>query len=167
MHVGGVYTAMLNKDLATHSGGTYFVRIEDTDQAREIEGAKEHVAAAFAHFGVEPLEDDRNGAYGPYLQSQRADTYLTYIRHLLRTDRAYLCFASREELAAATAEPCWWKTVRVMTYGSGSWTRRLPSGHGASRSTSHQPRSLSTTPAWSDGHRPVAGSRSPTSLPVS
>ncbi len=73
MHIGGIYAAMLDKDLAVHSDGTYFVRIEDTDQAREIEGAKEQFATAFAYFDVEPLEDDGNGSYGPYLQSERAE----------------------------------------------------------------------------------------------
>src|SRR5436305_11878483 len=104
LHIGGVYAAMIDKDIALHSGGTYFVRIDDNDQNREVEGAKEQFWRAFEYFGIEPREDDMNGAYGPYLQSARADIYLTYVRQLLREGKAYLCFATREELAAAAAE---------------------------------------------------------------
>src|SRR6185312_11142586 len=99
LHIGGVYTAMLDKDLAVHSGGTYFVRVEDTDQAREVEGAKDQFGRAFAYFGIEPLEDETTGDYGPYLQSERVNIYLTYVRELLREDKAYLRFATRVELA--------------------------------------------------------------------
>jgi glutamyl-tRNA synthetase len=103
LHIGGVYTAMIDKDLAVHSGGTYLVRVEDTDQAREVEGAKDQFARAFAYFGIEPLEDETTGDYGPYLQSGRSATYQTYVRHLLREDHAYLDFATRDELAEITA----------------------------------------------------------------
>lgn len=118
MHIGGIYAAMLDKDLAIHSGGTFFVRIEDTDQAREVEGAKEQFAKAFAYFGVEPLEDDSNGSYGPYQQSERVSTYLTYVRELLRDGEAYLCFASRDQLAAASAEQ---QAAKVPTGYYGRW----------------------------------------------
>jgi glutamyl-tRNA synthetase len=118
LHIGGVYAAMIDKDIALHSGGTYFVRIEDTDQNREVEGAKEQFWRAFEYFGIEPLEDDMNGAYGPYLQSARADIYLTYVRHLLREGKAYLCFATREELAAAAAEQ---QVAKVPTGYYGEW----------------------------------------------
>jgi glutamyl-tRNA synthetase len=118
LHIGGVYAAMIDKDIALHSGGTYFVRIEDTDQNREIEGAKEQFWRAFEYFGIDPLEDDTNGAYGPYLQSARADIYLTYVRQLLRDGKAYLCFATREELAAATAEQ---QAAKVPTGYYGKW----------------------------------------------
>jgi glutamyl-tRNA synthetase len=104
LHIGGIYAAIIDKDLALHSGGTYFVCVEDTDQSREVEGVKEQFWRAFEYFGIEPLEGDLNGAYGPYLQSARADIYLSYVRQLLREDKAYLCFATREELAAATAQ---------------------------------------------------------------
>jgi glutamyl-tRNA synthetase len=103
LHIGGVYTAMLDKDLAVHSGGTYLVRVEDTDQAREVEGAKDQFGRAFAYFGIEPLEDETTGNYGPYLQSERSAIYQTYVRALLREDKAYLDFATRDELAEITA----------------------------------------------------------------
>ena len=68
-HLGGMYAAMLDKDLAAHSGGTYFVRIEDTDQARTVEGAIAQFDVAFDYFGVASDETDETGAYGPYMQS--------------------------------------------------------------------------------------------------
>lgn len=118
LHIGGIYAAMLDRDLAVHSDGTYFVRIEDTDQARELAGAKEQFDKAFGHFGLMPLETEATGAYGPYLQSARADIYLTYVRHLLRQDKAYLCFATKDELAAnATAQ----QAAKVPTGYYGKW----------------------------------------------
>ena len=118
LHIGGIYAAMLDKDLAVHSDGTFFVRIEDTDQAREVKGATEQFAKAFAYFGVEPLEDDHSGQYGPYLQSARAETYLTYVRQLLREGKAYLCFATRDELAATASAQ---QTAKVPTGYYGRW----------------------------------------------
>jgi glutamyl-tRNA synthetase len=99
LHIGGVYTAMIDADVARHSGGTYLLRIEDTDQARLVEGAVGQFAEAFTYFDVVPDEDESNGAYGPYVQSQRAGIYLTYVRELLRRGHAYPCFATKAELA--------------------------------------------------------------------
>src|SRR5271163_939215 len=117
-HLGGMYVAMLNKDLATHSGGTYCVRIEDTDQARTVEGAIAQFAVAFDYFGVASDETDETGAYAPYIQSERADIYLTYAREFLRDGRAYPCFATKEELAAATDQQ---RAAKVPTGYYGRW----------------------------------------------
>jgi glutamyl-tRNA synthetase len=103
LHIGGVYAATIDVDVAHHSGGRYLVRLEDTDQARVVEGAVAQFAEAFAYFSIEPDEHEPTGRYGPYSQSARAQTYLTYARELLRQDLAYLCFATREELAEITA----------------------------------------------------------------
>jgi glutamyl-tRNA synthetase len=103
LHIGGVYVATIDVDVARHSGGRYLVRLEDTDQARVAEGAAEQFAEAFGYFSIGPDEDDQTGHYGPYFQSGRADTYLTYVRELLRRDRAYPCFATRQELEEITA----------------------------------------------------------------
>ena len=99
LHVGGVYVAMIDLEIARRSGGRYLVRIEDTDQARVTEGAAEQFAEAFGYFGLDPDEDELTGAYAPYTQSARQRIYLTYVRELLRQDKAYLCFATKEELA--------------------------------------------------------------------
>jgi glutamyl-tRNA synthetase len=103
LHVGGVYTAMINADLARHSGGRYLLRIEDTDQSRLVEGAAEQFAQGFAYFDILPDEDEVTGRYGPYTQSARQDIYLTYVRELLRQDKAYPCFATKEDLADIAA----------------------------------------------------------------
>ncbi len=101
--LGGVYAATINADIARRTGGTYLVRLEDTDQARISEGAAEQFAEAFAYFSIAPDEDDHTGRYGPYTQSARAEIYLTYVRDLLRRGLAYPCFATKEELEEITA----------------------------------------------------------------
>jgi glutamyl-tRNA synthetase len=103
LHIGGVYVAIIDADLAQHSGGTYLLRIEDTDQARVTEGAVEQFADALTYFTISPTEDDLSGHYGPYVQSSRAEIYLTYVRELLRADRAYLDFATKADLEDITA----------------------------------------------------------------
>ncbi|WP_432824754.1 glutamate--tRNA ligase [Dactylosporangium sp. CA-092794] len=103
VHIGGIYTATIDRDVATHSGGVYLVRIEDTDQSREVEGALTQFARGFEYFHLAADEDDGHGAYGPYRQSDRERIYLTYVRHLLRQGKAYLCFATKDELAEITA----------------------------------------------------------------
>src|SRR5919201_4258666 len=96
VHIGGVYVAMIDRDIASESGGVYLLRVEDTDQSREVEGAVAQFARAFDYFDLQPDEFD-DGAYGPYHQSARERVYLTYVRELLRQGKAYLCFATKEE----------------------------------------------------------------------
>ncbi len=99
IHLGGIYAAMIDRSVAHESAGRYFVRVEDTDQSREVQGAYAQFERAFAYFGVIPDEGEGTGDYGPYRQSQRATIYLTYAREMLRAGKAYLCFATSEELA--------------------------------------------------------------------
>src|ERR1700739_2553757 len=74
LHIGGIFTASVNRALATHSGGRYLLRIEDTDQARFEEGALAQFEAGFEYFGITADESDAvGGAYGPYTQSARAE----------------------------------------------------------------------------------------------
>jgi glutamyl-tRNA synthetase len=120
LHTGGVYVATLGKNLAHHSGGSYFIRIEDTDQAREVPGSREQFARAFKYFDIESDENDSNSKWGPYEQSKRELIYHTYARELLRSDRAYLCFCTREELAQMTEEQV---GAKVQTGYYGSWAR--------------------------------------------
>ena len=104
VHIGGVYVAMIDKDVAARSSGSYVVRVEDTDQSREVGGALEQFARAFDYFRIQPTEGEGPGGdYGPYHQSARERIYLSYVRDLLRQGRAYLCFATRDELADITA----------------------------------------------------------------
>jgi glutamyl-tRNA synthetase len=102
VHIGGVYVAMIDQDISARTGGRYLVRVEDTDQSREVVGALEQFDRAFDYFRIQPTEGEGNGEYGPYHQSGRERIYLTYVRHLLRHGQAYLCFATRDELADIT-----------------------------------------------------------------
>jgi glutamyl-tRNA synthetase len=120
LHTGGVYVATLGKNLAHHSSGSYFIRIEDTDQAREVAGSREQFARAFKYFDIESDENDSNSKYGPYEQSKRELIYHTYARELLRTDHAYLCFCTREELTQMAEEQT---AAKVQTGYYGSWAR--------------------------------------------
>ena len=124
VHVGGLYTAMISADLARHSGGVYFVRIEDTDRSREVAGADAQFARAFAAFDLVPDEGDpagpdaAAGPYGPYRQSRRAEIYLTYARELMRAGRAYPCFATKEEIAEISDAQ---RTLKLPTGYYGRW----------------------------------------------
>ncbi|HEX7661135.1 MAG TPA: glutamate--tRNA ligase family protein [Pseudonocardiaceae bacterium] len=118
VHIGGVYVATIDRDIATHSGGAYLVRVEDTDQSREVEGAIAQFERAFDYFDLHPDESDPDGAYGPYQQSARERVYLSYVRHLLRQDKAYLCFATKEELAEITARQ---QAAKLPTGYYGRW----------------------------------------------
>ncbi len=110
MHIGTIYVAMIDSAVSHQSGGRYLLRLEDTDQAREVEGAVEQFTGGFRYFGLEPDEGvlgegageggpGERGDYGPYRQSEREAIYLSHARELLRPDRAYLCFATAGELA--------------------------------------------------------------------
>jgi glutamyl-tRNA synthetase len=119
VNIGGVYVATIDRDISTHSGGVYLVRVEDTDQSREVEGALDQFARAFDYFDLHPDEsDDAAAAYGPYHQSARETIYLTYIRHLLRQDKAYLCFATKDELADITSRQ---QAAKIPTGYYGKW----------------------------------------------
>src|SRR5580692_9310383 len=107
LHIGGIFTASVNLDLARHSGGRYLLRIEDTDQARFEEGALAQFEAGFDYFGIKADEGDLGGVtigrYGPYTQSARADIYQSFVRELLRTGQAYPCFETPEQAQARVA----------------------------------------------------------------
>ena len=118
VHIGGIHVATIDRDIAQHSGGVYLVRVEDTDQSREVEGALAQFARAFAYFGIPPDEDDEYGRYGPYRQSARERIYLSYVRELLHRDAAYLCFATKEDLAGITASQ---QAAKIPTGYYGPW----------------------------------------------
>ncbi|MER5521342.1 glutamate--tRNA ligase family protein [Streptomyces sp. NPDC002763] len=99
VHIGGIYAGLINRAVAHHTGGRYLVRIEDTDQSRQVEGAIEQFNRAFDYFGLPADTTTAVGDYGPYLQSARQEIYLGYVRALLRAGHAYLCFATQQELA--------------------------------------------------------------------
>ncbi len=118
VHIGGIYTAMIAKDLARSTGGRFFVRVEDTDKSREVADSAVQFARAFEYFGLAADEGDPNGPYGPYLQSARDQIYHSYARELLREGKAFLCFATADELAALTADQ---RAAKVQPGYYGRW----------------------------------------------
>lgn len=104
MHIGTLYVGLICERFAHQTGGRFFIRIEDTDRKREVEGAADFIFDAFDHFGVQYDEGGRHeGPYGPYTQSQRAFAYRAAVRHLLARGMAYPCFCTAEELDAQRA----------------------------------------------------------------
>ena len=104
-HIGGVFAALINERLAKQSGGVFFLRIEDTDQKREVEGAIEDTIATMRNFGMNfdegmTGEHTEIGNYGPYRQSLRKEIYSTFAKDLVRKGLAYPCFCTPEELNA-------------------------------------------------------------------
>ena len=102
LHTGSLFTSMICHKVAKDSNGVFYVRLEDTDTKREIQGSGETLLKQLHLFGIDPSEgylgDKQIGKYGPYIQSQRADIYKVVIKYLLENGKAYPCFCSQEEL---------------------------------------------------------------------
>ncbi|XP_004347282.1 glutamyl-tRNA synthetase [Capsaspora owczarzaki ATCC 30864] len=99
LHLGGLRTALYNHLFAKKAGGTTVLRIEDTDQTREVKGAALSIENILRWTGIEFDESPtRGGNYGPYHQSQRLPIYHSHVKKLLETDSAYQCFCSAERL---------------------------------------------------------------------
>lgn len=101
LHIGGVRTALYDYLLAKKHGGTFVLRIEDTDQKRYVEGAEDYIINALKWCGLEPDEGPGiGGDFGPYRQSERKEIYQKYIQQLLDDGHAYYAFDTAEELDA-------------------------------------------------------------------
>jgi len=103
-HVGNIRTALFNWLFARHTGGRFIVRIEDTDQARKVEGAVEAILDSLRWLGLDWDEGpERDGDFGPYYQSERLALYRHYAQDLLDRGQAYKCYCSPERLVAMRA----------------------------------------------------------------
>lgn len=99
MHIGNLYVALANERIAHQSGGVFYLRIEDTDDKRKVEGAVEVVHKSLRYFGVNFDEGaDKCGEYGPYYQRRRAEIYHAFAKDLIRRGLAYPCFCTEEDL---------------------------------------------------------------------
>ena len=103
VHIGGLYQSVIAKKVANQTEGVFFLRIEDTDQKREVENGVVGIIEALKEFGMSPDEgmiDEENeiGAYGPYKQSLRKEIYRAYAKYLVEKGCAYPCFCKSEEL---------------------------------------------------------------------
>ena len=98
MHVGNLRTALYTWLIARHAGGTFILRIEDTDQGRLVEGATDVIYRTMTECGLTHDEGpDVGGPVGPYIQSQRRDLYLPYAQLLVEKGAAYYCFCEKTE----------------------------------------------------------------------
>lgn len=101
IHLGNLFSAVADERIARQSGGVFFLRIEDTDLKRKVEGAVEAVISTLGYFGItfdEGAEMQAVNAYGPYYQRQREEVYKTFAKHLIEIGYAYPCFCTAEEL---------------------------------------------------------------------
>lgn len=99
LHIGNLYTALINWAFARKNDGKFIVRIEDTDRERFIEGAQESILDSLEAFGLTPDESPRaSGPYAPYRQSERLELYQKYASELVQKDLAYKCYCSKEKL---------------------------------------------------------------------
>ena len=99
LHMGGVRTALYNYLFAKKHGGTFIIRIEDTDQNRFVPGAQDYIMDALAWCGISPSEGPGiGGDFGPYVQSERKSMYREYADQLIASEHAYIAFDTSEEL---------------------------------------------------------------------
>lgn len=105
LHIGGVRTALYNYLFARQNGGSFILRIEDTDSTRFVPGAEEYIQETFDWLGLSFDESPRNGGkYGPYKQSQRKEIYKEQVHRLLEKGAAYIAFDTPAELEAKRAQ---------------------------------------------------------------
>ncbi len=104
MHLGNLRTALYTYLYARRMGGKFILRIEDTDQEREVPGAVDVIYNSLKTAGLSHDEGpDVGGPCGPYVQSERKDMYLPYAKELVKTGHAYYCFCTKERLDEARA----------------------------------------------------------------
>ncbi len=107
IHLGNLFAAIANERIAHRSGGILYLRIEDTDLKRKVDGAVEAVIKALDYFDIrfdEGAEIGADDTYAPWYQRQRADIYRAYAKSLIERGRAYPCFCTEEELTALREE---------------------------------------------------------------
>ncbi len=103
LHFGVLFTCLINRRVADASNGVFYVRIEDTDQKREVEGGIADIVNGLINFGIKIDEgfvgaDETAGIYGPYKQSERTAIYHTYVKYLMELGYAYPCFCTEKTL---------------------------------------------------------------------
>ena len=126
VHMGSLYTSFSNIRLARQTEGVVFLRIEDTDQKREVENGVEGIINDFNNLNIFFDEGPtQGGSYGPYIQSERKEIYQSFAKKLLQEGMAYPCFATEEELKNLR-EMQELNKERLGYYGSWAKYRTLP-----------------------------------------
>lgn len=122
IHIGNLYGALIDERMAHQSGGSFLLRIEDTDDKRKVEGAEELIIRAMEYFGIHFDEgvtlDGEKGDYGPYHQSDRVALYHTVAKVLVQQGKAYPSFATEEDLAKIREEQ---EAQKLTTGYYGKW----------------------------------------------
>ena len=103
VHIGGLYQALVARTVAEQTGGVFFLRVEDTDQKREVENGVTGIVNSLKDFDMAPDEGmisdtEEIGNYGPYKQSLRKDIYQAYAKYMIEQGKAYPCFCTPEDL---------------------------------------------------------------------
>jgi len=105
IHIGNLYTALLNYVFAKKNKGTFIVRVEDTDRERLVVGSEQKILSTLRAYGLNYDEGpDTEGEFGPYRQSDRLGIYKQYAQKLVASGHAYYCFCTKERLDALRAE---------------------------------------------------------------
>ena len=130
VHIGGLYQALVAKLSANKTHGVFFLRVEDTDQKREVENGVTGIVNSLQDFDMAPDEGmisdtEEIGNYGPYKQSLRKDIYEAYAKYMIEQGKAYPCFATPEELEEMRAKQEAAK-IRPGYYGVWAKYRNLP-----------------------------------------
>ena len=125
VHIGGLYQALVARTVAKKTNGVFFLRVEDTDQKREVENGVTGIVNSLKDFDMGPDEGmisdtEEIGNYGPYKQSLRKDIYQSYAKYLLELGKAYPCFATQEELDEMRAKQ---EAAKVRTGYYGVWAK--------------------------------------------
>lgn len=125
LHLGVLFTAMCNKRVAATTGGVFYLRIEDTDKKREVEGGIADIVGGLNRFGVTIDEGfvaagREEGNYGPYQQSRRGGIYRCFAKELIKKGLAYPCFCTESELTAVREEQ---EAKKIRTGYHGEWAR--------------------------------------------
>ena len=123
VHIGGLYQALVARTVAKQTQGVFFLRIEDTDQKREIENGITGIVNSLKDFEMAPdegqiNETDEIGEYGPYKQSLRKEIYQSYAKHLVKQGKAYPCFCTPEDLEKMRAKQ---EAAKIRTGYYGVW----------------------------------------------
>ena len=130
IHLGNLYSALADERIAHRNGGVFYIRIEDTDEKRKVDGAVETIINVLRYFDIEfdegaGFDDDApQNVYGPYFQRQRVEIYHTYAKSLVERGLAYPCFCTEEELNKVRQEQ---ENDKVLTgyYGKYAVCRNL------------------------------------------
>ena len=125
VHIGGLYQALVARTVAEKTGGVFFLRVEDTDQKREVENGVTGIVNSLKDFDMAPDEGmisdtEEIGNYGPYKQSLRKEIYQAYAKYMLEQGKAYPCFCTPEDLEEIRNKQ---ETAKLRTGYYGAWAK--------------------------------------------